>query len=119
PCSRTDEGWKALPRPAARRDARPALLAAPASGAGLARIAAEIRGGNVLPRIDDGAADGARPREEREKSLAVAPADHALHGREIFREAAEHFEDRVLVVEADIAPHGRIGGGKAREITKA
>ena len=37
----------------------------------------------------------------------------------ILVEAAEHLEDRVLVVQEDVAPHGRVGGGDAREIAKA
>ncbi len=37
----------------------------------------------------------------------------------ILVQAAQHLQHRVLVVEEDVAPHGRIGGGDAGEVAKA
>ncbi len=61
----------------------------------------------------------ARVRVKRSnKRIAVAVADRAGKCREIFVEAAEHLQHRLLVVEENVAPHGGIGGGDAREIAK-
>ena len=32
---------------------------------------------------------------------------------------AEHLQHRVLVVQEDVAPHGRVGGGDAGEVAEA
>ena len=58
-------------------------------------------------------------REDVEQRLAIAPADGALQGRQIFREAAQHFQHRFLVVQEHVAPHGGIGGGDAGEVAEA
>src|SRR3990170_7350540 len=81
--------------------------------------AAEIGSLGVLARLDDGAADGAGAGEERFKRRAVVPPDHALERGEILREAAEHLQDRLLVVEKHIAPHDGILGGDAGEVAEA
>src|SRR5690606_12993037 len=47
---------------------------------------AEIRHRGFLPRGDDAATDFARPPEQVEERLAVAPADGALKRGEVFRE---------------------------------
>ena len=57
-------------------------------------------------------------REEIKKTFAVAAAYHALQGRQVFIETAEHFEHGVLIVQKHIAPHGRIGRRDAREIAE-
>ena len=38
---------------------------------------------------------------------------------EVFGEAAQDFEHRLLVVHEDVAPHGRVGGGDAGEVAEA
>src|SRR5712691_31567 len=75
--------------------------------------AAEIRLRRLLPDFDDRAANRACAREALEQSVAVARANRAGERGEILVEAAEHFEDRLLVVEEDVAPHRRVGGGDA------
>jgi hypothetical protein len=80
---------------------------------------AEIRRRRILADIDDPFADGAGPGEMLEQCIAVTLADRLGQGRDVFVEVAEHFEDRILVGEKDVAPHGRVGGGNAREIAKA
>src|SRR5262245_2617537 len=87
----------------------PLILASPA----------EIRLGGLLARGDDAAADGAGAGEEIEQLVAFAPADGAGQESDILVEAGQHFEDRVLVVQEDVAPHGRVGGGDAGEVAKA
>ena len=51
--------------------------------------------------------------------VAVAAADRAGERREVLIEAAEHLQHRLLVVQEDVAPHGRIGGGDAGEVAEA
>ena len=85
----------------------------------LDRLPAEIRRVDFLAGLDDRAADRAGAGEQVEQLVAVAPADRPLQRGQVFRKPRQHFEDGVLVVQADVAPHGRVGGGKAREIAKA
>jgi hypothetical protein len=85
----------------------------------LDRLAAEVRHVDLLAGLDDRAADGARAGEHVEQLFAVAPADRPLQRGEVLGEARQHLEDGVLVVQADVAPHGRVGGGEAREIAEA
>ena len=62
----------------------------------------------------------ARVRVKRSNSLSPSPQRIARCSEdEVLREPRQHFEDRVLVVQADVAPHGRVGGGKAGEVAKA
>ncbi len=49
----------------------------------------------------------------------VAPADGARHGLRILGEARQHFQQRLAVVEEDVPPHHRVGGGDAREVAEA
>ena len=79
---------------------------------------AEIRCRRILADIDNSFADGAGADEMLEQCIAVALADRLGQRRNVFVEAAEHFQHRVLVGEKDVAPHGRIGGGNAREIAE-
>ena len=85
----------------------------------LDRLAAEIRCIDFLACLDDRPAHCAGTREQVEQLVAIAPADRPLQRGQVFRKPRQHFEDGVLVVQADVAPHGRVRGGKAREITKA
>src|SRR5215470_3533776 len=69
--------------------------------------------------LDDAAADGAGAREEVLQLVALAPADVALEGGQVLAEAAEHLQHRLAVVEEDVAPHDRVGGGDPREVAEA
>ena len=51
--------------------------------------------------------------------VAFAPADGALQRGQILAEALQHFEHRLAVVQEDVAPHHRIGGGDAGEVAEA
>ena len=73
----------------------------------------------VLAGVDDFAADGAGSGEEVEQHVAVAPADRALQPRQVFGEAAQDFQHGFAVVQEDVAPHRRVGGGDAGEVAKA
>jgi len=73
----------------------------------------------VLALFDDAPADRAGPREEVEQRVPVAPADRALELAQILREALEHFQHRLAVVEEDVAPHRRVRRRDPREIAKA
>ena len=55
---------------------------------------------------------------KREQPVAVLAPDHSLQRRQILVEPAEHLQHRVLVVQEDVAPHGRVGGGDPGEIAK-
>ena len=72
----------------------------------------------ILADVDDPFADGAGADEMLEQRVAVALADRLGQCRNVLVEAAEHFENRILVGEKDVAPHGRIGGGNTREIAE-
>src|SRR5690242_5945033 len=74
---------------------------------------------SCLLGIDDRAANGAGAREPVFQLLALAPADGALQGGEVLVEAAQHLQHRLAVVEEDVAPHDRVGGGDAREVAES
>ena len=81
--------------------------------------AAKIRGGRVLTDVDDAFADGAGTDKLLVERIGVAAPDRLGQRRDVLVEAAEHFQDRVLVGEEHVAPHGRIGGSDASEIAEA
>lgn len=60
-----------------------------------------------------------RVRENSSNSLSPSPADRPLQRSKVFREPCQHFEDGILVVQANIAPHGGVRGGETREISEA
>ena len=56
---------------------------------------------------------------KREQSFAVATAYHSLQRGQIFVESAEHLQHGVLVMQEDVPPHRRVGGGDPSEIAKS
>src|SRR3546814_15137583 len=50
---------------------------------------------------------------------ALSPPDGALQTGEVFLHALADLQQSIPVVEKDIAPHDRIGGGDAREVPEA
>src|SRR5882672_5920813 len=82
-------------------------------------VVGEVNSSSRLLRLDDAAADGAGAGEEILQLVALAPADVALEGGEVLAEAAEHLQHGLAVIEEDVAPHDRVGGGDAREIAEA
>ena len=81
--------------------------------------AARPKSGTILADLDNALADRAGAREVVEQRVTVAAADRLGQRRHILIEAAEHFQHGFLVGEEDVAPHGRVGGGDAREIAEA
>ena len=51
--------------------------------------------------------------------VGLTPADGARQRLQVFGEAAEDLQHRVLVGDEDVAPHGRVGGGDAGEVAEA
>src|SRR5205814_10269628 len=84
-----------------------------------ARRAPEIRRRDILPFVDDGAADRAGAGEPVEQRVAVAVADRLLERIEVAEESSEHVEHGLAVRQEDVAPHRRVGRGDAREIAKS
>jgi len=72
-----------------------------------------------LARIDDAPADGAGAGEIVMQHLTIAGADRPLQREELFGEAAEDLQGRILIGQKHIAPHGRITGGNAGKVAKA
>src|SRR6516162_1680823 len=68
--------------------------------------------------LDDRAPDRPRPGEEILQFVALAPTDRALQGGQVFVEALQDLEHRFAVVEKNVAPHHRIGGGYPGEVAK-
>ncbi len=73
----------------------------------------------VTVQLDEAAADLAGAADLVLDVGAVAPADGAGHGLGVLGEAGEHLQQGLAVVEEDVAPHGRVGGGDAGEVAKA
>ena len=72
-----------------------------------------------MARIDDAPADGAGAGEIIMQHLTIAGADRPLQREELFGEAAEDLQGRILIGQKHIAPHGRITGGNAGKVAKA
>src|SRR5439155_23430838 len=64
-------------------------------------------------------ARGARARKERLERPGVAAREHPLHALEPSAVALELGEQRLLVGEADVAPHLRMARGDAGEIAES
>src|SRR6266516_5580935 len=64
-------------------------------------------------------ARGARARKERLERPGVAALEHPLHALEPSAVALELGEQRLLVGEADVAPHLRMASGDAGEIAES
>ena len=81
--------------------------------------AAEVGGRIVLTLLDDRTTNGAGAREMVEQLVARADADCALQRGQVLGEALQHLQHRLAVGQEHVAPHRRVAGGDAGEITKA
>ena len=79
-------------------------------------LASEVGRVHFLAGLDDGTAHRAGAGEHLEQLVAFSPADRPLQRGEIFREARQHLQDGVAVVQAHVTPHGRVGSGEAGEV---
>src|SRR6266853_2170661 len=106
---------------AARRGGRPSFAATPPRR--LRRHPSSKEEGKIqalpsFPVLQPAVARVARARDKRLERLRVAALEHSAQAFELSLVAAELGEQRLLVGDADIAPHFRIAPGDAREIAK-
>ena len=72
----------------------------------------------MLTGFDNAAANLACAAEKSLQFFTVADAYGALKSRQVFRQAAQHFQYRIAVGDKDVAPHHRIRCGNAREVSE-
>ena len=72
----------------------------------------------MLTGFDNPAANLACAAENLLQFFTVADAYGALKSRQVFRQAAQHFQYRIAVGDKDVAPHHRIRCRNAREVSE-
>src|SRR6267154_6344130 len=72
-----------------------------------------------FPVLEPALARAARAGEKRLERLAVAALEHPLHALELPAVAPELGEQRLLVRDADVAPHLRVAPGDSGEIAES
>ena len=73
---------------------------------------------DMLAGLDNTAADFPGAGKQALQRLAVADANRALQPRQILRQAAQHFQHRLAIIEEYVAPHHRVRSGNAGEVPK-
>ncbi len=76
----------------------------------------EIGSAIVLPLFKDAAAHGAGAGEMFKQRIAIVPTDRALHRRQVFRKALEHFQHRLFVGQEHVAPLRWVGRRNTGEL---
>src|SRR6516165_761998 len=72
-----------------------------------------------LVRVDDTASDFACTAEQIEQRLALPTPDGPLQSRQILREALQHLQHGLAVVQEHVAPHRRVRGRDTGKIAEA
>ena len=56
--------------------------------------------------------------EQLLKLVLLTPSNGALQIGQIFGEALQHLQNRLVIIYENVAPHDRIRGGNTREVSK-